>query len=90
MAGAEKKLRLDCVIVPKSSEDRIVGWLADALKIKLKAAPTDGKANAALLKLLAKELNLKPAEIAIASGHTSRRKTLVCEGIERLPAHLVQ
>ena len=82
MAAAAKKLRLNCIIVPRSSEDRIIGWLGDALKIKLKAAPTDGKANAALLKLLAKELNLKASAISIAAGHSSRRKTLVVEGIE--------
>lgn len=84
MANTTKGLRLACVIVPKSSEDRIIGWLGGALKIKLKAAPSDGKANAALLKLLARDLNLKPGAITIATGHTSRRKTLVCEGIGSL------
>ncbi len=88
MAEAAKSLRLSCLVVPKSSEDKIVGWQGEALKIKLRAAPTDGKANDALRTLLADSLGIKARDIVIASGAGSRRKLLVCQGIDKLPAHL--
>jgi uncharacterized protein YggU (UPF0235/DUF167 family) len=52
----------------------------DAWIIALPVPPVDGKANAALLKLLAKELGLPKSAIQIKSGHTSRYKIIEFEG----------
>lgn len=72
-------------VSPKSSENRIVGWTSDEsnkpeLLVKLTAAPTDGKANEALIKLLAKELDIPKRDIQIKRGHASRHKILSIEG----------
>ena len=68
-------------VVPKASKNQIVGWVDDgkggkALKVKVTATPEDGKANAALIKFLAKEWGVSPSSLEIVSGHTGRRKQL--------------
>lgn len=63
-------------VVPKSSRDRVVGELDGALKVTVSAAPERGAANAAVCKLIAKALGLRTAQVTVASGHASPRKTL--------------
>lgn len=46
------------------------------LKVRLTAAPEDGKANEALLRLLAKEWKCPPSSLEIISGETSRYKII--------------
>ena len=66
--------------VPNASRSAIVGWLGEALKVKLKAPPVDGKANAALIRFLAKRWRLPKSAIVIASGATARTKILSLQG----------
>ncbi|MDA0279017.1 MAG: DUF167 family protein [Proteobacteria bacterium] len=47
-------LYLDCSVQPKANEDRIVGAVGEHLKIRISAAPLDGKANKQLIRFLAK------------------------------------
>ena len=68
-------------VMPKSSKNQIEGQVTDAAgknwqKVRLTAPPEDGKANAALIKLLAKEWNIAANKIHIQSGHTGRKKIL--------------
>ena len=46
----------------------------DTLKIRLKAKPERGKANAELIKFLAAHFKVPKSEIKIISGHTDTRK----------------
>ena len=69
-------LYLDCSIQPKSNEDRLVGPVGEYLKIRISAAPTDGKANKHLVRYLAKLFGIKQAAITIVSGQTGRHKRL--------------
>jgi len=76
MAVARFRVRL----TPKGGRDAIEGW-ADhlnerVLKARVAAPPEDGKANAALLALLAKTLGLAKSHLRIAGGETSRVKTI--------------
>ncbi|PCI10432.1 YggU family protein [bacterium] len=66
--------------VPGASRDAIAGLLGDRLKIRISAAPEDGKANKAICKLLAKALDIKPAQIEIYKGHTNPEKTVKLVG----------
>ena len=68
--------RLNIKVVPGASRDQIVGWLGDALKIKVTAPPEKGKANEAVATLLAKTLGVRRDTIAIVSGHGSPAKTV--------------
>ena len=72
-------------VQPKAGRDQIEGMVTDAagkqwLKVKLATAPEDGKANKALLKLLAKEWGCAPSSLSIVSGETSRHKIVRREG----------
>ena len=68
--------RLNIKVVPGASRDQIVGWLEDALKIKVTAPPEQGKANEAVVTLLAKTLGVRRDTIEIVSGHGSPAKTV--------------
>jgi len=68
-------------VTPKSSKNAVEGWVEDAagqkwLKVKLTTAPEDGKANKALLKLLAKEWGCAVSSLSIIQGETSRKKLI--------------
>lgn len=68
---------LKIMVQPKASCDEIVGMHGDYLKIRLKALPSEGQANAALIKLLAKHYGVAQRQIRIVSGKQSRYKTVV-------------
>lgn len=58
--------------------------------IRVTAPPVDGRANEALVKLVAKRAGVAPSRVTITRGHTARDKTLEVEGVapERLRASL--
>jgi len=59
----------------------LAGEQAGALKVDVCAAPERGKANEAILRLLAKALQIKLASLALARGETSPRKTVIVSGL---------
>jgi uncharacterized protein YggU (UPF0235/DUF167 family) len=66
-------------LTPKGGRDSIDGLetLSDGkvvLKARVRAAPSDGEANAALCRLLAKSVGVPPGRVEIAGGATSRIK----------------
>ena len=67
--------------VPNASRSAIVGWLGGALKIKLKAPPVDGKANAELCRFIAQVLDLPKTAIYVTTGDTSRLKLVQITGL---------
>ena len=71
-------------LTPKAAADGIGGLVmesaASALKARVAAAPERGKANAALLKLLAKHCKLTKSAMTVASGAKDRRKTVHVAG----------
>ena len=72
-------------LTPKGGRDAIDGveTLSDGrpiLKIRVRAAPSEGEANAALGRVLAKALSIPPRDVAIVSGHTSRIKRVTISG----------
>jgi len=91
-------LRLEVRLQPGAKADRLDGLetLADGavvLKARVTAPPEGGRANAALVKLLAKRWKLAKSDILLLAGETSRRKSLLLRGdpqrlAERLTADL--
>ncbi len=62
-------------VTPRASRNEIVGILNDGtVKIRLTAAPVDGKANEALRKFLAEVLDVAKSRIDIVAGETGRDK----------------
>ena len=74
--------RLKTKVVPGSSRDEIVGWLGDALKIKVMAPPEKGKANEAVIGLLAAALGIAADDIRVVSGHSSPAKVMAVSGMD--------
>lgn len=61
-------------VVPNSSRTMVAGWLGDALKVKVSQPPEGGKANEAVMALLAETLGVPAAQVTLLSGHTQPRK----------------
>lgn len=84
-AAAGSALTVTVRLTPKASADRIQGIVDEpdgttAVKVQVTAVPEGGKANAALLKLLAKTWKLPKTSLTIVSGATSRRKVVRIAG----------
>ena len=69
-------------VVPGSSRDEVMGWLGDWLKVKVKAPPEKGRANEAVVALLADRLGIDPSSIAVVSGHGSPAKVAAVAGMD--------
>jgi uncharacterized protein (TIGR00251 family) len=68
-------------VTPSSSKPGVGVWRAGAdgreeLEVRVAEAPTEGAANEAVVKLLAKALGVGRSEVAIVSGQTSRNKRI--------------
>jgi uncharacterized protein (TIGR00251 family) len=74
--------RISLKVVPGSSRDEVVGWLGDSLKVKVKAPPEKGRANEAVVALLADRLGVDASSIAVVSGHGSPAKVVVVDGMD--------
>ncbi|MEW6326435.1 MAG: DUF167 domain-containing protein [Thermodesulfobacteriota bacterium] len=68
-------------VQPKASREGIAGYHGDALKVKLKAPPVDGEANAACIRFFASLFNLPRTNLSIKNGHKSRLKLIEIQGI---------
>ncbi|HSV30274.1 MAG TPA: DUF167 family protein [Candidatus Omnitrophota bacterium] len=78
-------IRVAVRLTPKASRDRVEGLAPEAdggqvLKVSVTAVPEDGKANAALIKLLSKQWRVAKSSIDIVQGATDRRKVLHVSG----------
>ena len=72
-------------LTPKASANRIAGTMQEAggetiLKVNVTAAPEAGKANTALLKLLAGAWKLPRSSLTVVAGMTARRKVVLVRG----------
>lgn len=77
--------RLTIRLTPSAGADKIDGAALDEagkpmLKARVTAAPEDGKANAALEKLIAKAFGVAKGKVQIVRGQTARIKQLEIEG----------
>ncbi len=75
-------------VVPRASKSGIAGQLADGtLKVKIAAAPEKGRANEALIEVLAENYGVSRADVSILSGHRATLKlvriNLPCESTGR-------
>lgn len=61
-------------VQPGAKKTEVAGQHGEALKIRLAAPPVEGKANAALLKFLAKAFGVPKSAVTLISGETSRHK----------------
>ena len=73
--------RLQLRVSPGAARSAVVGRHGDGWKVRVSAPPENGRANDALLRLLAEALETPPASVTLVSGHGARDKTVVIEGV---------
>jgi uncharacterized protein (TIGR00251 family) len=67
---------------PGARKNAVTGVHAGRLKVAVTQAPEKGKANQALVKLLAELLNVKRSQVALYAGETSHHKKFLILGVE--------
>jgi uncharacterized protein (TIGR00251 family) len=66
---------------PRARRDEVVGERDGVVVIRVTAPPVDGKANAALCRLIAKRVGVAPSRVEIVRGHTAREKVIRVAGV---------
>jgi len=61
-------------VQPKARANAVKGWHGAALRVSVTAAPEDGKANRAVIELLAETFDVAPSSISLVRGAASRDK----------------
>lgn len=84
MKDTEGGVLLHVKLTPNASRNTIQGWAEGVdgmkvLKVSVTAIPEDGKANAALIKLLAKHCRLPKGAFILKNGATDRQKTILIQ-----------
>ena len=74
--------RLSVRLTPRSSRDAITGWRDGVLQARVTAPPVDGRANAALIRLLADALGVPAGSLTIVTGATARQKTVDVDDLD--------
>lgn len=74
-------------LTPGARADAVEGWGEDAagrplLRVRVRARPVEGQANAALVALLARALGLPRSRVRLEAGDQARIKRLRLEGLE--------
>lgn len=70
-----KKIRVK--LQPNAKTSEVVGFENGVWKVRVNAPPVEGKANEALVKLLAVHFDVSPSRIEILKGHTSKEKVVL-------------
>ncbi len=66
---------------PRSSRPGLDGLAGDAVKVRIKSAPVDGKANKELIETLADEFGIAKSRVVFKSGETSKTKRVLLTGV---------
>ena len=66
---------------PRSSRAGVDGIMGDAVKVRVRCAPVDGKANKELVETLAEAFDIPKSSVVIKSGETSKTKRVVLRGV---------
>ena len=70
--------KIQVAVKPGSKTDS-VERIGDDLVVRVKARAIDGKANEAVVRLLAKHFGVRQSQVVVLHGHTSRRKLILIE-----------
>jgi len=66
---------------PGAGRSAVMGRHGGALKVKVAAPPVEGRANEAVVELLVRTLGIKPSQVELVSGGSSRSKRFKLEGV---------
>lgn len=74
--------RIRVRVQPRASSNQVIDFRDGTLRVRVTAPPRDGKANAAVLGLVAEFLGVPPSNTKIIRGATSREKVIEIEAID--------
>ena len=66
---------------PRSSKAGVDGLIGDSVRVRIKCAPVDGKANKELIDTLADAFGMPKSRVMFKSGETSRQKRILLAGV---------
>lgn len=81
MSTSSNSCTLAIKAIPNAPRTEVVGWLGEALKVKVHAPPVEGRANDTLREFIARKLGLPRRSVRVLRGDTSRQKTLHIDGL---------
>ena len=80
MEALSTRLRLR--VAPGAARAGVFGRHGDAWKVRVAAPPEDGRANAAVVRLLAEALSVPRDAVKLVSGHGGRDKIVELAGLD--------
>ncbi|HTV12342.1 MAG TPA: DUF167 family protein [Acidimicrobiales bacterium] len=75
--GSSRGAVLRVHVQPGARGEGFAGWHGEALKVRVRAPASDGRANTALMALLAAQLGVASSSLSLVSGETSRDKRVL-------------
>lgn len=69
-------------VIPRSSQNKVIGVENGALKLKLTAAPIEGAANEAVIDFFSKGLRIPKSSVELMKGQQSRHKLVRFTGLK--------
>ena len=76
--------RITIRLTPRADRDAVVGFEGEAgeiLRVRVTAPPVDGRANAALVRVLATRLGVGQSAVRIVAGQGARTKIVAVDGL---------
>jgi hypothetical protein len=80
-------LLLDLRVQPRASRTEFAGTIGERVRVRLRAPPVDGRANAALIEFLAEAFDVPRAAVSIERGLAGRDKSVRVRGVGHLAPH---
>jgi hypothetical protein len=74
--------RVKVTVSPAAARSELVGRHGDGWRVRVAAPPERGRANDALVELLAQVLGLRADRVTVVAGHRSRRKLVEVRGLD--------
>jgi hypothetical protein len=78
--------RITVRATPRSGRDSIAAGAGGVYLVRVTAPPDEGRANAAVCKLVAEALGVPKTAVTVVRGHTARTKQLEVEGLSQADA----
>ena len=82
MNSASSAARLRLKVTARARRNEVSGFQGDVLRVKVTAPPVEGKANAAVIELLAAHLRVPKSSIRIVSGEHASLKLVEIAGLD--------
>lgn len=79
---ADGGVLLPVYVQPGAQRAGVAGRYGDMIKVRVAAPAEQNRANTAVCRLVADELGVRPADVALVTGRTSRRKRLRIRGVD--------